>query len=73
MQAFLVPAGTPKAIVELLYNEIVKIVNAPGMRDRFIELGFTPVVNTPDEFAKQIKVEVERWTKVIRDAKIEVQ
>lgn len=72
MQAFLVPAGTPKAIVELLYNEIVKIVNAPGMRERFIELGFTPVINKPEDFAKQIKVEVERWTKVIKDAKIEV-
>jgi tripartite-type tricarboxylate transporter receptor subunit TctC len=72
MQAFLVPAATPKPIVDLLYKEIVKIVKAPGMEDRFIELGFTPVLNTPDEFTKQIKVEVEKWTKVIKDAKIEV-
>jgi tripartite-type tricarboxylate transporter receptor subunit TctC len=72
MQAFLVPAATPKEIVDLLYNGIVKIVNKPGMKDRFIELGFTPVVNSPTEFAKLIKVEVERWTKVIKDAKIEV-
>jgi tripartite-type tricarboxylate transporter receptor subunit TctC len=73
MQAFLVPAATPKPIVELLYNEIVKVVNGPGMKDRFTELGFTPVLNSPDEFAKLIKVEVEKWTKVIKDAKIEVQ
>ena len=72
MQAFLVPAGTPKPIVDLLYQEIVKIVNAPGMRERFTELGFTPVVNSPDEFAKEIKVQIEKWTKVIKDAKITV-
>jgi tripartite-type tricarboxylate transporter receptor subunit TctC len=72
MQAFLVPAATPKEVVDVLYREIVKIVNSPGMKDRFIELGFSPVVNTPDEFAKLIRTEVERWTKVIRDAKIEV-
>jgi tripartite-type tricarboxylate transporter receptor subunit TctC len=73
MQAFLVPAATPKPIVDLLYKEIVKIVKAPGMKERFIELGFTPIANTPDEFAKQIKVEVDRWSKVIKNAKIEVQ
>jgi tripartite-type tricarboxylate transporter receptor subunit TctC len=73
MQAFLVPAATPKSIVDFLYNEIVKIVKGPGMNERFVELGFTPVLNTPDEFAKFIKVEVEKWTKVIKDAKIEVQ
>jgi tripartite-type tricarboxylate transporter receptor subunit TctC len=73
MQAFLVPAATPKPIVDLLYNEIVKVVKAPGMSERFTELGFTPVLNTPDEFAKFIKVEIEKWTKVIKDAKIEVQ
>ncbi len=71
MQAFLVPAGTPKEIVDLLYKEIVKIVDGPGMKDRFIELGFTPVANTPAEFAALIKTEVERWTKVINDAKLE--
>ena len=73
MQAFLVPAATPKPVVDFLYKEIVKIVNAPGMKERFTELGFTPVLNSPDEFATFIKVEVAKWTKVIKEAKIEVQ
>lgn len=73
MQAFLVPAKTPKEIVDLLYKELVKIVDNAPMRQRFIELGFTPVLNTPDQFAEFIKVEVAKWGKVIKDAKIEVQ
>jgi tripartite-type tricarboxylate transporter receptor subunit TctC len=72
-QAFLVPAGTPKPVVEFLYDAIVKIVNAPGMRDQFVTLGFTPIVNAPDAFAERIRSEVERWRKVITEAKIEEQ
>jgi tripartite-type tricarboxylate transporter receptor subunit TctC len=71
MQAFLAPAKTPKAVVDFLHAEIRKIVAAPGMKDRFFELGFTPIANTPAEFAEQIKVEVAKWTKVIDDANIE--
>jgi tripartite-type tricarboxylate transporter receptor subunit TctC len=70
--AFLVPAATKKEIVDLLYKEIAKIVASPGMKDRFIEIGFTPVVNTPDEFAKMIKTEVERWKRVIKEANVEI-
>jgi tripartite-type tricarboxylate transporter receptor subunit TctC len=38
--------------------------------DRLISLGLEPVVNTPESFAAQIKSEVARWSKVIRDARI---
>lgn len=71
MQAFLLPAKTPKAIVGFLHAEIHKIVNASGMKQRFFELGFTPIANTPAQFAELIKVEVAKWTKVIEAAKIE--
>jgi tripartite-type tricarboxylate transporter receptor subunit TctC len=71
MQAFLAPAATPRPIVEFLYREIARIVNGPGMKERFTELGFTPIANTPDQFAEQIKAEVPRWRKVIEDARIE--
>ncbi|MDQ2080726.1 tripartite tricarboxylate transporter substrate-binding protein [Xanthobacteraceae bacterium Astr-EGSB] len=71
MQAFLVPAKTPKEIVDFLYQEIHKIVVAPGMKEKFLELGFTPIANTPAQFTERIKIEVAKWTKVIEDAKIE--
>src|SRR5713101_5358764 len=62
----LVPAGTPKEIVTLLHREIARIIAVPDMRERLATVGFEPVVSTPEEFAKQMKVEMETWAKVIR-------
>src|SRR3979411_3036298 len=61
------PAGTPKEIVELLSREIAKSVARPEIRERLAVLGFKPVANTPDEFAARIKLEMEKWGKVVRD------
>jgi tripartite-type tricarboxylate transporter receptor subunit TctC len=69
----LVPAGTPKEIITLLHREIAKIIALPDMRERLATLGFEPVVSTPEEFAKQIRVEIETWGKVIRAANIKAQ
>jgi tripartite-type tricarboxylate transporter receptor subunit TctC len=70
LTGLLAPTGTPKAIVDLIHSEIVKIVALPDVQTRLDELGFEVVANSPDEFAAQIKTEMERWGKVIRDAKI---
>jgi tripartite-type tricarboxylate transporter receptor subunit TctC len=69
----LVPAGTPKEIITLLHREIAKIIALPDMRERLATLGFEPVVSAPEEFAKQIRVEIETWGKVIRAANIKAQ
>ena len=70
MQGVLFPAGTPQDIVDRWYREIAVIVALPEVRDRLTSLGLQPVVNTPASFAAQIKSEVARWSKVIRDAGI---
>src|ERR1700730_10318439 len=70
LQAVLVPAGTPRPIVDFLYREIKAIVALPDIRERFEVLGLEPVTNTPEEFAAQIRQEIEKWGKVIRDANI---
>ena len=64
------PAATPKEIVALLHREIVKAVALPDVQKRLDDLGFQIVANSPDEFAARIKTEMEKWGKVIRDAKI---
>jgi tripartite-type tricarboxylate transporter receptor subunit TctC len=71
MQGIFAPAGTPKAIVNLLNSEIVKIMSQPDIKARCAELGFEPASDTPAEFAIYIKNEVEKWARVISDAKIE--
>jgi tripartite-type tricarboxylate transporter receptor subunit TctC len=72
MQAVLVPAGTPRPVIELLYREIKAIVALPDIKERFEVLGLDPVANTPEAFAAQIKVEIEKWSKVIRGANIRI-
>ena len=67
------PAGTPKAIVDLLYREIAKAVAQPDVKERLTTLGFKPVANTPDEFAARITLEIEKWGKVVRDAKLRIE
>ena len=64
------PAKTPKAIVEQLNAEIVKAMAMPDVKAKCAQLGFDPVANTPQEFAGYIKNEVEKWGKVIKEAKI---
>jgi tripartite-type tricarboxylate transporter receptor subunit TctC len=66
----LVPAGTPTEIVTLLQREVVKIIGLPDMKERLSGLGFDPVGSTPEEFAAQMKLEMEKWAKVIRVANL---
>jgi tripartite-type tricarboxylate transporter receptor subunit TctC len=67
------PAGTPKEIVELLYREIAKSVARPDVKERLANLGFKPVANTPDEFTARIKLEMEKWGKVVHDANLRIE
>jgi tripartite-type tricarboxylate transporter receptor subunit TctC len=66
----LMPAGTPKQIISLLNREIAMIITRTDMKDRLPELGFEPVVNTPEQFADQIKEDFETWGKLIRAANL---
>jgi tripartite-type tricarboxylate transporter receptor subunit TctC len=70
MQGVLFPAGTPQDIVDRWYREIADVVALPEVRDRLTSLGLEPIINTPVSFAIQIKSEVARWSKVIRNARI---
>ena len=67
------PAGTPKEIVDLLYREIAGIVAQPDVTERLTVLGFRPVANTPDQFGARIKLEMEKWGKVVHDAKLRIE
>jgi tripartite-type tricarboxylate transporter receptor subunit TctC len=67
------PAGTPREIIDLLYQEIAKAVAQPEVKERLTALGFKAVVNTPDQFGARIKTEIEKWGKVVRDAKLRIE
>jgi tripartite-type tricarboxylate transporter receptor subunit TctC len=67
------PAGTPKEIVELLSREIARSVARPEIKERLATLGFRPVANTPAEFTARIRLEMEKWGKVVRDANLRIE
>ncbi len=69
--ALLAPAGTPRAIVARLYDEIVKAYKStPEMRDRFESTGSEVVLTTPAAFSERMRREIAEYTKVARAAKI---
>jgi tripartite-type tricarboxylate transporter receptor subunit TctC len=70
MQGVFAPAGTPKEIVDLLNKEIVKIMAMPDVKEKCAQLGFDAVADSPEHFTAYIKKEVEKWGRVIKDAKI---
>ena len=70
MQGVLVPAGTPKPIVDLLQTDIARIVEAPDVKDKMLALGLEPSGMSSAEFAAYIKADLAKWKKVITDAKI---
>jgi tripartite-type tricarboxylate transporter receptor subunit TctC len=64
----LVPAGTPREIVMRINGAVVKVVNAPEVRQALITQGADPETNTPEQFAKYIREEVARAARVVKAA-----
>ena len=66
------PAGTPRAVIDKLNAEIKKAVATADVKARLAVLGFGAVASLPDEFGDRIKVEIDKWAKVIKDSNIKV-
>lgn len=64
------PAGTPADVVNALQKQIAAAIQTPAVRQKLIDFGIEPVGSTPQQYADLIKVEVQRWHKLIRDQKI---
>jgi tripartite-type tricarboxylate transporter receptor subunit TctC len=73
LQGVFVPAGTSKAIVNKIAADIKRLMAQPDTKQRVQELGFDIVASTPEEFGAQVKVEVEKWGKVIKAAGIKAE
>lgn len=66
----LAPAGTPKEVIDKVQRDTAKVLDSAEMRGRLFVQGLTPVGNSPEEFAKTMAAEFERWKKVIADRKL---
>ena len=68
----LVPAGTPKAVVARLSEELKKALQLPQVKEKFSAQGFAASWETPEYFGKFLQNEVEKWTKTVRMSKAKV-
>ncbi len=64
------PTGTPPEIVRRLRDIIVEAIRQPATAERATQLGYVPIMNTPDEHDRQMRQMIARWAEVIRTAKI---
>jgi tripartite-type tricarboxylate transporter receptor subunit TctC len=71
-QGVFAPAGVPKPIIARLHGDLMKIMASQDMRERLTAIAMTPVGNTPAEFTEQVKADIVRWGKVIREGGIKV-
>jgi len=62
--------GTPPAIIKLLNREIARAVAAPDTKERLAVSALEAAPNSPEEFRKKIADELQRWSRVIKDAGI---
>lgn len=68
---FLAPAGTPKEIVDKLNAEINKALKMPDVRQKLEAAGIEVQGGTPQDYAKVIRSDLDKWGKVIRQAGIQ--
>ena len=67
------PAAVPKTVVAKLNADLHKALNAPDVQRRLMEQGVDPAPSTPEEFAAFIRVETDKWAKVVKEAGVPKQ
>jgi tripartite-type tricarboxylate transporter receptor subunit TctC len=67
---WMLPAGTPQAIVQRLHEETQKALQLPAVRARLEEMGGEARGSTPQEMATMVAAELQRWSRVVAEAKI---
>jgi len=68
--ALFAPAATPRAIISKLNTEVVKIMRDPDLAQKLVGQGAEPAPGTPEQLAQYMRVDFDRWRKVIRAAGI---
>jgi len=69
----LAPAGTPGDVIATIRRDIVKVYGDAKTMEKLAELGLVPVGNRPEDFARTIKVETEKWSDIVKKANIKPQ
>jgi tripartite-type tricarboxylate transporter receptor subunit TctC len=68
----LVPAGTPREIINRINAELVRILKEPDVRERLTGVGADIAGSTPEAFGAMIRSEIEKLAKVVKTAKVRI-
>jgi len=68
----LVPAGTPKPIIDKVSSDIAKVLAMPDIREKLASQGAEPAYADPGQFATLIREDIARYAKVIKEANIQM-
>lgn len=60
------PAGTPREVIARLHGEIVKALRQPELIERMTALGIDPVGNTPEDYARLIRTDLEKFARAVK-------
>lgn len=72
-QGIMVPAATPRAVVDRLNAEIVKALQTPDVRARLAAQGAEPLGSTPDEYAAYVRKELARWAGLVKATGVTIE
>ena len=68
----LVPARTPKPVVDRLHKELAVVLQSAFVKERYAVLGIEPVGSTPAEFTEEMRRDLARWQQVVKAANVRV-
>lgn len=63
---FIVPAGTPRPVVQKIYADSAKVLAQPEVKERLAAMGLEPVGSTPEQFDAFVRAEIAKWAKVVK-------
>jgi tripartite-type tricarboxylate transporter receptor subunit TctC len=66
--AMFAPANTPRAVIDKLNAEVVRVFKLPEIQERLKTIGLDPVLSSPDELARYQAVEIAKWAKVVKES-----
>jgi tripartite-type tricarboxylate transporter receptor subunit TctC len=66
--AMFAPANTPRAVIDKLNTEVLRVFKLPEVQERLKTLGLDPVLSTPDELARYQATEIAKWAKVVKES-----
>jgi tripartite-type tricarboxylate transporter receptor subunit TctC len=64
------PAGTPRPLILRIARDLHAAIASADVKERFAGLGLEPQIGTPEAFDRIIREDIERWSKVVKAAKL---